>query len=752
MNNLWQAVKAMGRPALAIIVMPAKAGIQVVNLMFKKSWIPAFAGMTTWVVVFVIFFQTCHQYRVFAAFDDMGRGARAPGMADTFVAVSDDANALYYNPAGLAQLGEAAVSTEYSQLLRGADDGSTMGTTYLGYAYPFLRYDKGTLGLSYHNFKADNLFNERTLSLSYGWKLKVEPFGWEGTWLAGFTLKQLHLQYQPDRFTENALNDAGVASGRKDPLFANGYSHDSYGFDAGFLYRFGNQYRYSAGLTIMNVNRPDVSFGHDGDRAPLITKFGLAYRPVWGVMSVEVRRTRRLAQDPDTDLALGTERTFRFPGHGALTFRGGYAEGSREFKAATAGASYQFGNVEFDYSFNIPIGNLSDFQGSHKVGFTFRLGVSDKKGKESVADYDLLESFERDSRASYVLITRQDKAGELNDYLRMKLLQILIRKYPVDDPGLKGVKKDLSALLIEFKSQLSAWPDLKAALVAKIKPEERREVEDSLEFTLTGDEKLSMAKLTLLSSLTREDSVVRALNLINLGALAAQYYRKSNLDLCIDQVREMMVILPKDEVIEKAYRELLQKRFESERKMYPADNGKLLLPEAPQTLTAPKTEKPSVTASEALAKEFNAALGYYFKRKADGAPLAERTQLLKKMVETYGNKGLDLTLVTRELAEIEKALKQKAPTPKPAAKPWLKVEPKQKKLKTEIKKASPAQKPMNRELQESWSFYRQAVQRGITDRERIEILNSILLKFGEKEAPDVNKELERIRKRAEKNE
>src|SRR5207249_1969826 len=105
-----------------------------------------------------------------------------------------------------------------------------------------------------------NLFYERTLLLSYGWKLKIEPFGWRGLWSAGTTLKQLHRQFQPDRFTENALNDAATASGKQDPLFAkNGYSNTNYSVDVGGLYQFGPHYNYSAGLAIMNVNQPDVS-------------------------------------------------------------------------------------------------------------------------------------------------------------------------------------------------------------------------------------------------------------------------------------------------------------------------------------------------------------------------------------------------------------------------------------------------------------------------------------------------------------
>ena len=36
-----------------------------------------------------------------AAFEDLGFGARGPGMGDAFTAAADDADALYWNPAGL---------------------------------------------------------------------------------------------------------------------------------------------------------------------------------------------------------------------------------------------------------------------------------------------------------------------------------------------------------------------------------------------------------------------------------------------------------------------------------------------------------------------------------------------------------------------------------------------------------------------------------------------------------------------------
>jgi long-subunit fatty acid transport protein len=81
-----------------------------------------------------------------ASFQDVGAGARAPGMADVFVGVADNADAVYYNPAGLTQLRAHEVSMQYGQLLRGADDGTSFGTSYLAGAYRLGNGKKGTLG------------------------------------------------------------------------------------------------------------------------------------------------------------------------------------------------------------------------------------------------------------------------------------------------------------------------------------------------------------------------------------------------------------------------------------------------------------------------------------------------------------------------------------------------------------------------------------------------------------------------------
>ena len=69
-----------------------------------------------------------------------------------------------------------------------------------------------------------------------------------------------------------------------------------------------------------------------------------------------------------------------------------------------------------------------------------------------------------------------------------------------------------------------------------------------------------------------------------------------------------------------------------------------------------------------------------------------------------------------------------------------------------IEKPAP-QKPTvpvtNAELERAWDYYRRAVERGITDSERIELLESMLLRWGEVSADKIVKELERVKRRIE---
>jgi len=740
------------------------------------------------IAIIVAFQVTAH-----AAFDDLGVGARAPGLANAFVGVADNVDALYYNPAGLYQLDRDEISMQYGQLLRGTDSTSNTGTSYLGLAHPLWGGRYGVLGFGYNNFEATSLFSERTLILSYGWKQKVAPFDWPGIWSFGGNLKQLHRQYEPDRYTQNALNDVGGASNQVDPLFAaHGYTKDNYAVDAGALAHFGSRSQYSAGLTLMNINRPDVSLANDGDYAPFITKLGLAYRPRWGLITTEVRQAKRLQTSTDTDLAWGIERTFHTSTVGEFAIRGGYATGSRQYKQTTVGMSYQFQRTRLDYSFIIPTGNLSDSGGGHNLELSIRLGSENGENEPTLpTDFDLISTFDHDAHAAHAVLTRAVLDRNIPPEEKDLLLQLLVNKFPMDE-STHLIQQDLVKLHHNKPYKLLDWPDLKSELVATIAAEDRLGAGDAIEHYTKGDDAYALSRMALLLPESKQDRVIAALCAIFHSEMAARAYRQRDIDATIEHVRQLHDQFPDDVVIDTAYRKLLLIRGH-ELEVLPQTTVPAApvitpaLPEAPVTLTAPQLvgagEQPTkLTEKDALVKQFSTLLGYYYGRKAAGASENERRLLLEQIHSLYDGKGIDLTLVARELDAIQVPEKKAipvvtltppvaislapfgSPTPivVPSAVPTA-TSARKISVPNPVKKTAPAprkayklsiKKPVaeiqaSPELSTAMEYYKKAVQRGITDRERIEILESIIMKFGDAGEARVRKELERVKKRVE---
>lgn len=721
----------------------------------------------------------------FALFDDLGMGARAPGMGNAAVGLADDVNAIHYNPAGLTQLEVGEFTTMYGQFLTGLDDGTNISTTYLGYGTPLKGGQWGALGFGFYNFKVSKLLNERTLYLSYGWKTKLKPLGIDGELSMGTSLKQLHHEFESDRFIQNSLNDAGTASNQSDPLLSGGLSNDAYALDIGSLYRFGRNQHYSAGFMVRNINRPDVSLGGTGEKAPLSIKFGLAYRPRWGALTAEIRRISQLSSQADTEAAVGAERRIGMGELGAVTLRGGYAEGSRDFKAVNAGMSYDFHRAQLDYAFNFPVGNQDDSEGTHRIGFSFKVGAVndaiDRMNQEM--KFDLLSSFENDARTSYVLLQRSKKTLGLNAEGRFTLLQYLLTKYSHDKDGTKDIRSDLTAFLSSKRYGVVDWPTLKASIVKSLDEQDKLNVEHALEKIKEEDTAFGLARMGLLSDSGRKDTLIKTIIATSHGELAARAYRAHDIDLTINHVRQILEVMPNDEVVTVAYRQLLLMRTQNIKPEVkpmatPAPVTESVspktilkyedLPEAPQALVAPtpvvKSDSKKLPEFDSDVRAFGTLLGYYFTRKTDGATPEEKLILLQQMKTLYGDKGIDMTLVDKEILLVAKELdvtakpkqpevikepevkKEIVPAPTPAVKKVLAPKPAvPKKPIVERRKDADRKDP---EVERYWLFYLEAVNRGITDYERIEMLEKILIRFGEATAEEVNRELERLRTRA----
>jgi hypothetical protein len=78
------------------------------------------------------------------SFTDIQIGARPQGMGGAFVAVADDANALYWNPAGIIQNGYIEVTAMRSMPLLETENPDILTNDYVAYSQPLgLRYGFG---------------------------------------------------------------------------------------------------------------------------------------------------------------------------------------------------------------------------------------------------------------------------------------------------------------------------------------------------------------------------------------------------------------------------------------------------------------------------------------------------------------------------------------------------------------------------------------------------------------------------------
>lgn len=200
-----------------------------------------------------------------AVFEDMEVGVRPQGMGGAFTAVADEATAIHWNPAGLAQLKQRHANTFYKQLF----GNSGIHNVTLDVSIPYKKW--GTFGLSYQQIGSE-WQKERAITLSHGINLTKE--------LAfGYNIIGYHLDVE--RFG----------------------SQMTYGVDLGFLatvYR-----RWRLGAFMHNINKPEFE-GETNAKydLPRLMSVGISYTPLSGIItSVDI--LKEIGED--TRFAFGQE-------------------------------------------------------------------------------------------------------------------------------------------------------------------------------------------------------------------------------------------------------------------------------------------------------------------------------------------------------------------------------------------------------------------------------------------------------------
>ncbi len=282
---------------------------------------------------------------------NVGSGARAQGLGNSFVAVADNADAVFANPAGLGQVSQRQVSYTNVSLLYAGIEGDDLGQHVVSYAQPL--GDAMGLGLGYERIGSSLMSeNGAFVSLSYQVQRRLQ---------VGVSAKYLF-------WSVGAIPDD---DGRADPL--SNQSAGNVGVDLGLLWQSPVQ-GAQVGVLLKNINQPNVAYGEvagdaDAGALPMDVHVGVGYRlSSQSLVSVQYVRRDLMGEGSDDGLVVGGETQLV---EGLLLRAGGRRLLSEDAGGGlNAGLGYQWNQLVFDYAYDIGL-DLTETNGAHRFSFAY---------------------------------------------------------------------------------------------------------------------------------------------------------------------------------------------------------------------------------------------------------------------------------------------------------------------------------------------------------------------------------------------
>lgn len=248
-------------------------------------------------------------YSLFAVFEDNEPSCRARAMGGAFTAVCDDANAIFYNPAGLSFV-KAEVGGSYTQLF--SNSFQEFSTAYGAVAInSHLAIGTGVQMMDVV-YKDETLESERTYTIGNSLLLVNDV---HTKLMVGAAADIYHLQFQ----------DMG--------------SQTSFGVNAGFLAVLHERTRI--GFQVTNINNPTFGENDEFD-IPQKISAGISYVPYEGVITAfDVKKP----VSGDSEYHAGTEIAI----HPLLKLRAGIRNNPGSY---SLGAGFLVKGIQIDYAYN----------------------------------------------------------------------------------------------------------------------------------------------------------------------------------------------------------------------------------------------------------------------------------------------------------------------------------------------------------------------------------------------------------------
>ncbi|MBD3289028.1 hypothetical protein GF337_09510, partial [candidate division KSB1 bacterium] len=281
-------------------------------------------------------------------------GARPIAMGESFVAIADDGNAVYWNPAGLPSIERYEIYSMYANLYN-----TGINNNYIACVLPFS--DRMAFGLDWFNIGLDDdglAFSRNKFNFSMGIRL------WKGLSL-GANMKRLITDARLDDYSQ------GTASG--------------WGADFGMLFSAGEFLKFLRGLKlgVMAYDFTNTKVRYDNGASEAILHRNIRYGASYDFKRLLFFERPLIAMDIDDRLHLGTEFWLPAVLNCQIGLRAGlqkdiydYGENEMTYSFGT-GLRYQIRKqylLSFDYSYTDSPALLNTSRFS--LGFSFSLPLS----------------------------------------------------------------------------------------------------------------------------------------------------------------------------------------------------------------------------------------------------------------------------------------------------------------------------------------------------------------------------------------
>jgi len=268
-----------------------------------------------------------------AKFLNFGVGARAVGLGENYAAVSNDATAVYWNPAGLSQIEKKCVSVMHAVW------------------FEDIFYDWG----SYVQPIKNSMLGVGVQYVSYGSITETDETGQEGSSFTSYDMAGI-ISYSREIFnTPVGLNIKYIFSKINDETAT------AVAADIGCMYKLLDE-RLSLGLNLQNIGTK-MKYIDEEDPLPFNIKVGGAYSILksW-LIAIDLN----FPNDNEMIYGIGSEYNYKINNDLSVSGRAGYNSRSNEtgnMNGMTGGLGVNYKKYNIDYSF-MPFGNLGN---THRI-------------------------------------------------------------------------------------------------------------------------------------------------------------------------------------------------------------------------------------------------------------------------------------------------------------------------------------------------------------------------------------------------